>query len=312
MLAQQITHGVRIAEKRLGVVIPEVGIARERLDNNADFHFGICTGAFDGVLDLLNPLDHDLRGLGPRILDIKTRGGRTAEDSLHMEMRRGPRARGGRLRQMRGQVAVDSTKPIKAGKELFPVGAKRFEGGVIQDIGGQSKGYVPGATHKDQTHDYVQMATRWSKAALEVGLSQPGKHIHFHLDGMGDVSVIADKTGDYAFNVTARELRYVQRNWVRFQWSVVFYNGYTPHGEAVLVEPPWLAEWQPDNAAPDCPRCGKAFNRVNWRHHCRGCGQIFCHECCSQKKRLAWPAKMAGSQPETGPVRLCLDCHVKF
>jgi hypothetical protein len=84
------------------------------------------------------------------------------------------------------------------------------------------------------------MATRWSKAALELGLSHAGQHIHFHLDGMGDISEITGKTGDYAFNVTARELRYVFRNWQRFQWSVIFYNGYTPSGQAVVVGLPGL------------------------------------------------------------------------
>ena len=160
--------------------------------------------------------------------------------------------------------------------------------------------------------DYVQMATRWSKAALEIGRSTAGRHVHFHLDGMGDISEIIGKTGDYAYNVTARELRYVYRNWNRFQWSVIFYNGYTARGEAVRVEPPWLAEWQPDNTAPDCSGCSTVFNKLIWRHHCRGCGQVFCDKCCSQKKRIAWPVTAPGEQSETGPVRLCADCYPKF
>ena len=85
-----------------------------------------------------------------------------------------------------------------------------------------------------------QYGVRWSKAALELALSHAGKRIHFHLDGMGDISEIIGKTGDYAFNVTALELRYVYRNWQRFQSHVIFYNGYTPSGHAVIVEPPGL------------------------------------------------------------------------
>jgi FYVE zinc finger len=321
--AQQITRGVSIAVKRPGVPIPEIEVARERLSDIYDFHFGICTNAFDGVLNLTIRSDKDLQGLGPRILDIKNRGGRTAEDSLHMEMGRGGRARGGRLMEMHGQVAQDENKPIKPGKDVFPVGARRFDAvaGGVQNIGGQSK-YIGGkdsntgailpATHKDQTADYVQMATRWSKAALELALRPQGQHIHFHLDGMGDISQIVGRTGDYAYNVTARELRYVQRNWSRFQWSVIFYNGYTANGEAVMVELPWLADWQNDNAAPNCPHCGEAFTKLRWRHHCRGCGRIFCDTCCSQKKRLAWPVVQPGKQPETGPVRLCANCYPRF
>ena len=238
-----------VAVKRPGVAIPEIGVARGQLDNIYDFQFGMCTNTFDGVLDLNDRFDSDLQLLGPRILDIKNRGGRTAEDSLHVEMRRGNRARGGRLLEMRGQIAQDANKPIKPGKDVFPPGAKRFDGqaGGVQNVGGQSKGYSPGATHKDQTADYVQMATRWSKAALELGLSRAGQHIHFQLDGMGDISEITGKGGDYANNVTARELRYILRNWQRFQWSVIFYNGYTPSGQAVIVEPPWLAECPQDD-----------------------------------------------------------------
>ena len=60
-----------------------------------------------------------------------------------------------------------------------------------------------------------------------------------HLDGLGDISKILDKTGDYAYNVTARELRYVYRNWNRFSTCVVFYNGYTTGGYVVEVDKPW-------------------------------------------------------------------------
>ncbi len=207
---------------------------------------------------------------------------------------------------MRGQLAGDELKPIKAGKDVFPLGAKRLEGGSVQDVGGLSKGYLPGATSKSELdtnslRGREQYGTRWSKAALELALSRAGKKIHFHLDGMGDISEITGKTGDYAYNVTARELRYAFRKWQRFQWNVIFYNGYTPSGQAVIVEPPWLAEWQADDAAPNCPHCGEAFNISRWRHHCRGCGQVFCDKCCSQKKRIAWPVKEPGEQRETGP-----------
>ena len=130
---------------------------------------------------------------------------------------------------MPGYAAQDGRKPIKPGKDLFPAGAKRFEGGVIQNVGGQSKGYQPGATQKaevDMTslRGREQYGTRWSKAALELALSHAGKRIHFHLDGMGDISQIINRTGDYAYNVTARELRYVYRHWQRFLWHVIFYG----------------------------------------------------------------------------------------
>jgi hypothetical protein len=77
-LAQPITNGVQIAIKRPGVAIPEIEIAQGRLDDLYDVHFGINSATFDGVLDLTRPLESDLQGLGPRILDIKHRGGKTA------------------------------------------------------------------------------------------------------------------------------------------------------------------------------------------------------------------------------------------
>jgi hypothetical protein len=51
-----------------------------------------------------------------------------------------------------------------------------------------------------------------------------------------------NKTGDYSHNVTSRELRYVYRNWDRFQDSVLFYNGYNIDKKVVMVVPPWDTE----------------------------------------------------------------------
>ena len=310
--------------KRAGVAIPEIEVAQGRLDELFDVHFGINSQTFDGVLNLTQALESDLQGLGPRILDIKNRGGRTAEDSWFAMVHNMRRARkGGRL-QMEGAVAADGQKRIRAGKNVFPAGAKRVVGGILQNVGGLSKGYQAVGTVKSDLDTLStgvmtvaareQYGVRWSKAALELALSHAGKRIHFHLDGMGNISEIVDRTGDYAYNVTARELRYVYRNWQRFQSHVVFYNGYTASGQAVIVEPPWLAEWQADDAAPNCPHCGKVFNKLKlvYRHHCRGCGQIFCGDCCSQKKLLAWPIKEPGKQRETEPVRLCADCYPRF
>jgi hypothetical protein len=42
-----------VAVQRLGVAIPEIGVARGQLENIYDFQFGMCTNTFDGVLDLM-------------------------------------------------------------------------------------------------------------------------------------------------------------------------------------------------------------------------------------------------------------------
>ncbi len=128
------------------------------------------------------------------------------------------------------------TRPVK--KRSFPSTA-RMNG---KSIGGQNRGYV-GDTKFDINKKVglgaYQYGTRWSKTALEHTLESGGT-IHFHLDGLGDISQLLDKGGDYAYNVTARELRYIYRNWEkRFKGHVVFYNGYTADDKAVIVEKPW-------------------------------------------------------------------------
>merc|ERR1712232_1288746 len=52
--------------------------------------------------------------------------------------------------------------------------------------------------------------------------------------------------------------------------------------------------WMPDEAAHSCCKCSKSFTFLRRRHHCRGCGRIFCAECA----------------PRTGTEhkRLCGDC----
>mgnify|MGYP002013717414 CR=1 FL=1 len=45
------------------------------------------------------------------------------------------------------------------------------------------------------------------------------------------------------------------------------------------------AQWLPDDAAKNCMRCGEEFTVMTRRHHCRQCGQLFCHRCCNSKVR---------------------------
>ena len=36
-----------------------------------------------------------------------------------------------------------------------------------------------------------------------------------------------------------------------------------------------------DNKETRCFKCKTFFNMWRRRHHCRGCGRIFCHYCCN-------------------------------
>jgi hypothetical protein len=42
--------------------------------------------------------------------------------------------------------------------------------------------------------------------------------------------------------------------------------------------------WVPDRDAPACTACTAAFTLFKRRHHCRGCGLVFCSECSNYRK----------------------------
>ena len=39
--------------------------------------------------------------------------------------------------------------------------------------------------------------------------------------------------------------------------------------------------WMPDDISLECYECTSKFTSFRRRHHCRVCGQVFCHKCCS-------------------------------
>src|SRR3990167_5063522 len=45
-------------------------------------------------------------------------------------------------------------------------------------------------------------------------------------------------------------------------------------------------QWQRDEDADACSRCGKRFTLLTRRHHCRHCGLVFCSACCNTKLPL--------------------------
>lgn len=309
-LAQGMTRGVGLATMN-GAAIPEVAVAANTpLDVSDDIHFGInlddaAYPALYADLDAAVAMENDLIGLGPRTIDIKRRGGRTAEDDWFIDQ--------GSARA-RPQTDMDTARynrfnriPIKS--HHFPVGA--HISGV--NVGTTAKDYTSNNTGNKEDAGGLEMGTRWSKTALESALARPTGIIHFHLTGMGDLAGPLGKAGNFSYNVTSRELRYVKRFWMRFQDRVVFYNGYTAGLSPVIVLPPWLATWQPDTA--NCARCNQAFSRINpvrWRHHCRLCGGCVCDDCSPDRVRLKYPVQRPGSARETGVVRVCHACYLIF
>ena len=46
-----------------------------------------------------------------------------------------------------------------------------------------------------------------------------------------------------------------------------------------VTGPPSKELWKPDDRAPECSLCGQKFSLLLRRHHCRRCGDVFCHLC---------------------------------
>jgi hypothetical protein len=53
--------------------------------------------------------------------------------------------------------------------------------------------------------------------------------------------------------------------------------------------------WQADHQADSCKTCRATFTKLRRRHHCRGCGFVFCDSCCSTSADV--------------PVRVCAPCR---
>eukprot|EP00053_Salpingoeca_punica_P026911 m.22237 g.22237 ORF g.22237 m.22237 type:complete len:314 (+) comp9173_c0_seq1:90-1031(+) len=61
-------------------------------------------------------------------------------------------------------------------------------------------------------------------------------------------------------------------------------------------------EWADDKTVPECAACNKSFTITRRRHHCRGCGGVFCDDCSTKRKELPEGFKLKGKQ------RVCDNC----
>ena len=62
--------------------------------------------------------------------------------------------------------------------------------------------------------------------------------------------------------------------------------------------------WQNDEDVSNCNKCQKPFTVVVRKHHCRGCGMIFCSDCSGFNGEF--PSKHVFT-----PARLCESCYNK-
>eukprot|EP00388_Colpodella_angusta_P047534 GDKK01072962.1.p1 GENE.GDKK01072962.1~~GDKK01072962.1.p1 ORF type:complete len:346 (-),score=-2.14 GDKK01072962.1:98-1006(-) len=75
----------------------------------------------------------------------------------------------------------------------------------------------------------------------------------------------------------------------------------------VDVSPLWQREtkWVKDSDVTRCNKCGKDFNLLRRKHHCRSCGNIYCNDCSSHQVQI----------PEStykNPERVCDICYEKI
>jgi hypothetical protein len=333
-LAVATTRGVAPATLN-GQAIPEIRVAPDTpLDDQYDIHFGLNVKQADNNLlyQGMDP-DNDPRdkalmigdGLGPRTIEMRRRGGRAAEHDWNVyepayDARQITVLGEGGMTRARFQK-FNRAIPVNDAKRDFPPNAHI---GTV-DVSGQPKGYwesdptvnkgkVSKADAKPGGHGGQLFGTRWSKTALEWALSPGQGMIHFHLTGMGDLANIFNKAGDYSHNVTSAELRYVRRWWRRFQFKVIFYNGYTMSEKAVEVFPPWLpSRWHDDTVT--CENCDKKFSESfphRLIYHCRMCGNCVCADCSPKKITLKYPVtKLAHQHSPQGSYRVCNDCYTE-
>ncbi|XP_028406870.1 zinc finger FYVE domain-containing protein 16-like [Dendronephthya gigantea] len=58
--------------------------------------------------------------------------------------------------------------------------------------------------------------------------------------------------------------------------------------------------WMSDENCKNCNNCGKTFSVTRRKHHCRGCGKIFCSICCDQLAQLPYLGRKV--------ARICVSC----
>eukprot|EP01119_Soliformovum_irregulare_P009808 TRINITY_DN2363_c0_g1_i3.p1 TRINITY_DN2363_c0_g1~~TRINITY_DN2363_c0_g1_i3.p1 ORF type:complete len:346 (+),score=85.00 TRINITY_DN2363_c0_g1_i3:45-1082(+) len=76
-----------------------------------------------------------------------------------------------------------------------------------------------------------------------------------------------------------------------------------PFAEMELQKGSQRPVWIPDDNTRECSECHVEFTTLTRRHHCRGCGKIFCEKCCHH-----WLLLPEGFN-YTDPTRTCYPCY---
>ena len=87
----------------------------------------------------------------------------------------------------------------------------------------------------------------------------------------------------------------------------------------IRIPPRTPAQWVSDERTSICTGCHADFSMLRRKHHCRGCGRIFCHACSSQTIRVptfvqhflaSTPTRVDESFHQ--PKRVCQSCYTQF
>jgi len=68
---------------------------------------------------------------------------------------------------------------------------------------------------------------------------------------------------------------------------------------------PGRENWVADSEVNECTGCSESFTVFRRKHHCRGCGDIFCSKCCSERVEVHRPHY---DMDQVKVKRVCKDC----
>eukprot|EP01104_Vermistella_antarctica_P008015 TRINITY_DN1991_c1_g1_i1.p1 TRINITY_DN1991_c1_g1~~TRINITY_DN1991_c1_g1_i1.p1 ORF type:complete len:523 (-),score=149.28 TRINITY_DN1991_c1_g1_i1:27-1595(-) len=83
--------------------------------------------------------------------------------------------------------------------------------------------------------------------------------------------------------------------------GTVFANKMTRKTEREFFQGELRENWVKDKDAPTCSNCRKGFHPLRRRTHCRSCGNVFCKDCCSFKRKVSW-------SDYDNLVQVCAEC----
>lgn len=270
--------GCELATWNGGDIVLGERIATGKLSEATDFHYGRNWAPEKTVPPEFEPhLLPKYRLYGPRGMDIKNRGGAVAELNWELWTQEPIQLEENGFVAFFNNFNNKAPKNLKTvEKEINWKTKETVQVAVFNRPGSMMKTLIHEDVHGKQKYDYdrqtlktehkgqlvfdqqskkgstvgydmkspvqgAQFGTRWSKTSLMWCRKKLDGRVHFHLEGLGSIDGIVNRKGtDYSYAVTARELRFVFRNWTEtFRGHVDFYNGYTKDGQAVQVNCPW-------------------------------------------------------------------------